>query len=66
MLSRFLRKESLSPDYGEKGWVLVSYRGIPLGWMKNLGNRTNNYFPGERRIRMQIGEVPVPWHERTI
>ncbi len=63
---RYLRKESLSPEYGEKGWVLVSYREIPLGWLKNLGNRTNNYFPGERRIRMQIAAVPVPWHEKSV
>jgi hypothetical protein len=60
---RYLRKENL-PVTGEgKGWVLISYRDVPLGWLKNLDNRTNNYFPKERRIRMEIDEIPRLWHE---
>ncbi|WP_332911045.1 methyltransferase RsmF C-terminal domain-like protein [Algoriphagus boritolerans] len=34
------------------GWVLLTYQNLPLGWVKNLGNRVNNYFPKEWRIRM--------------
>jgi 16S rRNA C967 or C1407 C5-methylase (RsmB/RsmF family)/NOL1/NOP2/fmu family ribosome biogenesis protein len=60
----FLRKDNLSAGTSEKGWVLVSYRGIPLGWLKNLGTRSNNYFPAERRIRMNITGMPQPWHEQ--
>ncbi|MDE5610793.1 MAG: RNA methyltransferase [Odoribacter sp.] len=50
----FLRKEDI-PAPGITGdWILVSYRGIGLGWCKNLGNRLNNYYPKEWRIRMDI------------
>lgn len=59
----YLRRESLPVISGEKGWGLVTYRDVPLGWIKNLGNRTNNYFPKEWRIRMEIKEIPRPWHE---
>lgn len=60
----FLRKDNLSAGTSEKGWVLVSYRGIPLGWLKNLETRSNNYFPSERRIRMNITGIPRLWHEQ--
>ncbi len=50
----FLRKEDI-PAPGLSGdWILVSHRGIGLGWCKNLGNRLNNYYPKEWRIRMDI------------
>ena len=35
-----------------KGFVLVCYNNVPLGWLKNLGSRTNNLYPAEWRIRM--------------
>lgn len=34
-----------------RGFVLLSYRHIPLGFVKHLGNRTNNLFPASWRIR---------------
>jgi 16S rRNA C967 or C1407 C5-methylase (RsmB/RsmF family)/NOL1/NOP2/fmu family ribosome biogenesis protein len=37
-----------------KGWVLVKYNKNPLGWIKIVGNRINNYLPKEWRIRMEI------------
>ncbi len=48
----FLRKNE--EDFGSlpTGWVLMCYKGIPIGWVKNLGNRVNNYYPKEWRIRM--------------
>jgi hypothetical protein len=30
--------------------------------VKNLGNRANNYFPKEWRIRMALPELPDPWY----
>ncbi len=33
-----------------KGYVLVTYKGSPLGFVKNLGNRCNNLYPLGRRI----------------
>ena len=50
----FLKKEDV-PVPGTAGdWLLMTYGGISLGWCKNLGNRLNNYYPKEWRIRMQI------------
>lgn len=60
---RFLRKDPLPLPGREKGWILASYRDLPLGWLKNLGNRTNNYYPQEYRIRMTPDDQIKPWHE---
>ncbi len=50
----FLRKEDFSlPGDTPKGWVLVLFEGLALGWIKNMGNRCNNYYPKEWRIRLQ-------------
>ncbi len=49
----FLRKEQLDLELFtgmEKGWCLVNYEGVSLGWVKVLGNRINNYYPREVRI----------------
>jgi 16S rRNA C967 or C1407 C5-methylase (RsmB/RsmF family)/NOL1/NOP2/fmu family ribosome biogenesis protein len=35
---------------GEKGWNLIRYNGLGLGWAKILPNRMNNYYPQEWRI----------------
>ena len=49
---RYLRKEMLTlPASVEKGYVLLRYQGFPLGFVKNLGNRANNLYPQEWRIR---------------
>jgi NOL1/NOP2/fmu family ribosome biogenesis protein len=37
-----------------KGWHIVTFQGQSIGFVKSLGNRLNNYFPKEWRIRMQI------------
>ncbi len=34
-----------------RGYIVVTYRNLPLGFVKNLGSRTNNLFPQEWRIR---------------
>ncbi|MCE1200250.1 MAG: hypothetical protein LWW85_14895 [Marinilabiliales bacterium] len=51
---RYLKKEDFQPVSNQKGWHLVTYKGIPLGWMKHLGNRINGQYPKEWRIRMSI------------
>jgi|APTNR8051073442_1049403.scaffolds.fasta_scaffold00005_446 16S rRNA C967 or C1407 C5-methylase (RsmB/RsmF family)/NOL1/NOP2/fmu family ribosome biogenesis protein len=48
---QFLRKESLHKD-APKGFTLVLYNNLPLGWVNILDNRTNNLYPKEWRIRM--------------
>lgn len=47
---RYLRKEDLQLDLNVKGWALMRYGGMNLGWAKVLPNRINNYYPKEMRI----------------
>ncbi|WP_154856132.1 methyltransferase RsmF C-terminal domain-like protein [Cyclobacterium xiamenense] len=49
---RYLKKEPITLSKADRGWVLVNYKGLGMGWVKNLGNRSNNYYPKEWRIRM--------------
>ncbi|MGM9742921.1 MAG: rRNA cytosine-C5-methyltransferase [Candidatus Cryptobacteroides sp.] len=50
----FLHRDPLVLDNAEKGYVTVTYEGLPLGFVKNLGNRCNSLHPQHRRIRMDI------------
>lgn len=57
----YLRHESvvLSME-APRGYLLLTYRGVPLGFVKNVGNRANNLYPAEWRIRSShVPEVPV-------
>jgi NOL1/NOP2/sun family putative RNA methylase len=47
---QYLRKEEVKFETGNKGWALVKFEGVNLGWVKLLGNRINNYYPKEWRI----------------
>lgn len=51
----YLRKEAvtLSPEV-PRGMVLLTYRDLPLGFAKNIGNRANNLYPQAWRIRKQV------------
>lgn len=49
----FLRKNDPIIENMPTGWIMVTYNSLPLGWIKNLGNRINNYYPKEWRIRIQ-------------
>lgn len=48
----YLSKEAIAlPPETPKGFVTATYRGLPLGFLKNLGNRSNNLYPSDYRIR---------------
>jgi len=48
----YLRKEAVVlSSSSPRGIVLLTYRGIALGFVKNIGNRANNLYPQEWRIR---------------
>ncbi len=51
---KFLHRDTLVLPDAPAGFVLVSYSGVPLGFVKNLGTRCNNLHPQERRIRMDV------------
>lgn len=47
----FLRKNDQELNFEKLGWILLTYQNLALGWAKNLGNRVNNYYPKDWRIR---------------
>lgn len=49
---QYLRKREISYEFIERGWIVLTFRGRVLGWIKSMGNRYNNYYPKEWRIRM--------------
>jgi 16S rRNA C967 or C1407 C5-methylase (RsmB/RsmF family)/NOL1/NOP2/fmu family ribosome biogenesis protein len=53
---RYLKGETFSID-APQGWVIITYQNLPLGWIKSMGNRFNNYYPKELRIRMELPGV---------
>lgn len=50
---RFLSKEPLALPDAPRGYLLLTYKGLGLGFVKNLGIRTNSLLPTSRRIRIQ-------------
>ncbi len=47
----YLRRDAVNlPDDTPRGFVLLTYAGHPLGFVKNLGNRANNLYPQPWRI----------------
>lgn len=56
----YLRKEALQVDDAHKGMVLLTYRNQAIGFGKNVGNRINNLYPSEWKIRTTyLPEQPV-------
>lgn len=47
----YLRGEALALQEVPIGYVLLLFNNLPLGWVKHLGNRSNNLYPNEWRIR---------------
>ena len=51
----YLHRDAITlPADTAKGYVLIKHEGLPLGFVKNLGNRCNSLHPQSRRIRMDI------------
>ncbi len=50
----FLHRDAqVFPD-SPRGYLLLKHEGLSLGFVKNLGNRSNSLHPQSRRIRMDI------------
>ncbi len=47
----FLAKQDIKLQEAEKGIKLLTHKSAPLGFVKHLGNRVNNLYPNEWRIR---------------
>ncbi|MCU0473512.1 MAG: rRNA cytosine-C5-methyltransferase [Bacteroidales bacterium] len=55
----YLCRENILVEASSKGWNTVSFNGIILGFLNNIGKRVNNYYPVEWRIRMNISNVSL-------
>lgn len=50
----YLRREAITlPADCPRGYVVVTHKGRPLGFVNNLGSRANNLYPEQWRIRHQ-------------
>lgn len=48
----YLRREAIVlPEGSPRGFVVIAYQGARLGFVKNIGNRANNLYPQEWRIK---------------
>ena len=48
----YLRREAIRlPEDAPRGIVTLTYRGAAIGQAKNIGNRANNLYPKEWRIK---------------
>ncbi len=54
---RYLHRDTIVLPDAPSGYVLVTYRSVPLGFVKNLGRRCNNMLPASRRILMDINNA---------
>jgi 16S rRNA C967 or C1407 C5-methylase (RsmB/RsmF family)/NOL1/NOP2/fmu family ribosome biogenesis protein len=63
----FMRRDILLLPDASKGWNILTYNGVKLGFVNNIGTRVNNYFPVEWRIRMDLPEPGkknvIEWEE---
>lgn len=46
----YLRREAVAVEGAPVGIVMLTYKGAPLGFVKNLGRRANNLYPQQWRI----------------
>ena len=53
----YLHREALSMPSAPTGILLFTYKDTPLGFAKNVGNRVNNLYPAEWRIRKDPVEL---------
>jgi len=47
---QYLRRQNFEFTDTKPGWKLVLYNELPLGFIKSMSNRVNNYYPREWRI----------------
>jgi len=48
---QYLRKENVNLTGLSLGYTLMMYSGLALGWANSLGNRMNNMYPTQWRIK---------------
>lgn len=51
---KYLKGEPVFDENWNNGWAIMSYKNVNLGPIKKMDKRSNNYFPAEYRIRMEL------------
>jgi 16S rRNA C967 or C1407 C5-methylase (RsmB/RsmF family)/NOL1/NOP2/fmu family ribosome biogenesis protein len=54
---KFLKREDMDTEQMPRGWNIVKFNNLGLGWIKVLQNRANNHLPKHWRIRMDINNI---------
>lgn len=54
VILQYLSKKVVIIDTDIRGWALINYKSINIGWIKVLDNRVNNYYPTNWRIMASI------------
>ena len=58
---KYLQREAIiMPEGTPTGYILVTFQNKPLGFAKNIGNRANNLYPQEWRIRSATAPFNKP------
>ncbi len=57
MALKFLKREDIDTEQMQRGWNIVKFNNLGLGWIKVLQNRANNHLPKHWRIRMDINNI---------
>jgi NOL1/NOP2/fmu family ribosome biogenesis protein len=55
----YLQKKELSLPDAPKGWVILRYNNIPIGFIKNNGKKISNPFPHEWSLDSEICEKNI-------
>lgn len=51
---KYLHRDSIVLKDAPLGYNVITYKGVALGYVKNIGNRCNNLLPKSRRILMNV------------
>jgi 16S rRNA C967 or C1407 C5-methylase (RsmB/RsmF family)/NOL1/NOP2/fmu family ribosome biogenesis protein len=55
----YIGKQIIPHSSSSKGYVTLTYKNIPIGLGKFAGNRINNLFPNEWRLRKQLKQEEI-------
>lgn len=53
---QYLHRDAIVLKDAPLGHIVLTYRGVPLGFVKNIGRRCNNLLPQHRRILMDVNK----------
>lgn len=56
---KYLKKEDLKLEYHKykQGMNLVTYLGFGIGWLNIIGEKANNLYPKDWKIKMKIDSI---------